>query len=145
VRAEFPLPDLGWEPTREFWAGARRGELLIPRCAACGTYAWYPVARCRRCGGGEFAWTRMSGHGRLFSWVVVRRAFLPAFADQVPFVAALVALDEDPAVRLATRLVDCDPETLAFDLPVRVVFRPLRFPTVPGEVPAPMFVPVDRR
>jgi hypothetical protein len=70
----------------------------------------------------------------------VRRAFLPAFAGHVPFVAALVALDEDPAVRLATNLVDCDPAALDFDLPVRVVFRPLRFPGVPGEVMAPLFV-----
>ena len=145
MRPEFPLPDVGWEPTREFWAGAGRGQLLIPRCADCRAYAWYPVARCRRCGEGRFAWTRMSGNGRLFSWAVVRRAFLPAFADQVPFVAALVALDEDPGVRVATNLVGCDAESLDFDMPVRVVFRPLRFPTVAGEVMAPMFVPVDRR
>src|SRR5205823_2787515 len=83
------------------------------------------VARCRRCGEGGFAWTRMSGRGRLFSWVVVRRAFLPAFARKVPFVAALVALDEEPAVRLATNLVDCVPEALDFDMPLRAVFRPL--------------------
>ena len=101
MRQDFPLPDVTWEPAREFWAGASRSELLIPRCTACGAYAWYPVARCRRCGEGGFAWTRMSGRGRLFSWVVVRRAFLPAFARKVPFVAALVALDEEPAVRLA--------------------------------------------
>jgi len=145
VRADFPLPDLGWEPTREFWAGARRGELLIPRCTGCGAYAWYPIARCRRCGAGEFGWTRMSGHGRLFSWVVVRRAFLPAFAAKVPFVAALVALDEEPGVRLATNLVDCVPEALDFDMPVRAVFRPLRFPGVEREVMAPMFVPVEGR
>jgi len=145
VRQDFPLPDVTWEPAREFWAGASRSELLIPRCTACGAYAWYPVARCRRCGEARFAWTRMSGRGRLFSWVVVHRAFLPAFAAKVPFVAALVALDEEPAVRLATNLVDCVPEALDFDMPVRAVFRPLRFPGVEREVMAPMFVPVEGR
>ena len=83
----------------------------------------------------------MSGRGTLFSWVVVTHAFLPHFGDLVPFVPALVALDEDPAVRLATRIVDVDPETLDFELPVQVSFRPISFAGVDGTVTAPLFVP----
>ncbi len=83
----------------------------------------------------------MSGRGTLFSWVVVTHAFLPQFADLVPFVPALVALEEDPAVRLATRVVDTDPETLDFDMPLQVTFRPITFAGVEGSVTAPMFVP----
>ncbi len=37
MAAEFPLPDTEWEVTREFWAAAVRGELVIPRCDVCGT------------------------------------------------------------------------------------------------------------
>jgi uncharacterized OB-fold protein len=70
---------------------------------------------------------------------VVHHAFLPQFAELVPFVPALVALDEDPRVRLVTRLVDCDPARLRSDLPVEVVFRDLRFPGVEGSVVAPFF------
>ena len=83
----------------------------------------------------------MSGRGTLFSWVVVTHAFLPQFADMVPFVPALVALDDDPAVRLATRIVDSDPDTLDFEMPVTVTFRPISFAGVDGEVTAPLFVP----
>jgi hypothetical protein len=43
-------------------------------------------------------------------------------------------------VRLATLLVDCDPESLRVGQPVRVVFRPLPFPGEP-EVVAPLFTP----
>jgi uncharacterized OB-fold protein len=142
VRAGFPLPDLEWEPTREFWAGAARGELLIPRCDGCGAYAWYPRERCRACRGERFTWTRLSGRARLFSWTVVRHAFLPQFAADVPFVPALVALDEDPHVRVVTRIVDCAPSELAFDIAVRVVFRRLEFEGVDGHVIAPLFTPV---
>ena len=71
----------------------------------------------------------------------MHRAFIPQLASLVPFVTALVAIDEDPAVRLATYVVDCAPERLRIDLPVRAVFRPLRFDGVVGEVPAPLFVP----
>ena len=89
-----------------------------------------------------FTWTPVGGRGRVFTWAVVRRAFLPAFEEMVPFVTALVALDEDPAVRIVTYVVDCDPESITADQPVEVVFRPLRFPTVPDRsVTVPMFVP----
>ena len=143
MRADFPLPDTEWEPSRAFWAGAARGELLIPRCDACAAYTWYPRTRCRVCRGEAFTWTVMSGRGRLFSWAVVTRAFLPQFEEKVPFVPALVALDEDPAVRLVTEIVDCDPDDLRFDMPVRVVFRDLTFEGVEGHVIAPLFTPVD--
>ena len=141
MRADFPLPDTEWEPTREFWAGAACDELRIPRCDSCGRLSWYPQERCRHCKGESFTWETMSGRGTLFSWVVVTHAFLPQFADLVPFVPALVALEEDPAVRLATRVVDCDPEQLDFELPVTVSFRPISFTDVDGAVPAPLFVP----
>lgn len=143
MRAEFPLPDTDWGPTREFWAGAARGELLIPRCDGCGAYVWYPRDRCRGCGGEEFTWTAMSGLGRLFSWAVVRHAFLPQLAGKLPFVPALVALDEDPTVRLVTEIVDRDPDDLRFDMPVRVEYRALTFESVEGHVIAPLFTPID--
>jgi hypothetical protein len=141
TRQEFPLPDLSWEPTAEFWTGAARDELRIPRCDACGRLCWYPEGECRTCDGKSFTWETMSGSGTLFSWVVVTHAFLPQFADLTPFVPALVALDEDPGVRIPTRMVDCDPDALEFEMPVRVVFRPLTFTDVEGSVPAPLFVP----
>jgi uncharacterized OB-fold protein len=83
----------------------------------------------------------MSGRGTLFSWVVVTHAFLPQFAGVVPFVPALVALDEDPSVRVPTRVVDTDPDSLEFDMPLEVTFRPISFTGVDGAVTAPLFVP----
>lgn len=141
TRHEFPLPDLSWEPTAEFWAGAARDELRIPRCDTCTRLSWYPEEVCRHCKGESFTWETMRGTGTLFSWVVVTHPFLPQFADLTPFVPALVALDEDPAVRIPTRMVDCEPDDLAFEMPVRVVFRPLTFTDVDGSVQAPLFVP----
>ena len=140
-RHEFPLPDVEWPPTREFWAAAARGELAVPRCDACRRYVWYPDGTCRSCGSQAATWTAVSGRGRLFSWSVVRRAFIPQLAADVPYVAGLVVIDEDPAVRIVTRIVDCEPAALRIDMPVQVVFRPLRFAGVRGEVTAPVFVP----
>jgi uncharacterized OB-fold protein len=143
VRPDFPLPDVEWEPTRPFWAAAQREELQIPRCESCGRFQWYPRQTCRRCGGTALTWTTVSGRGTLFSWVEVIQAFLPQFRDKVPFVAALVALEEDPSVRLPTEIIDCPPAELRFDMPLRVVFRPISFAGVDGSVLAPLFTRVE--
>ncbi len=139
----FPLPDTDWDATRAFWAGAERGELLIPRCGGCGVYQWYPAAGCKACGGEQLSWTAVSGRGRLFSWAVVRHGFLKPFAKKVPYVTGLVTLEEAPAVRLVTNLVDCEADGLKVDMPVRVVFRPLVFPDTERQVMAPMFTPAS--
>ncbi len=142
-RADFPLPDLEDPLTAEFFAGAAHGELVIPHCTGCDAWVWYPEAACPTCGG-ALEWRATSGRGRLFSWAVVQRPFLPAFAEMVPFVTALVALEEAPAVRVVTYIVDADPAGLTAELPVEATFRPLAFPTVPDhEVVVPMFTPVD--
>lgn len=142
-RADFPLPDVADESVGEFFVGAARGELCIPRCVECERWCWYPESVCPACGG-RLEWTATSGRATLFSWAVVWRAFLPAFADIVPFVTALVALEEDPAVRIVTMIIDVSPDALRADMPVEAVFHPLRFPTVPDrEVIVPMFRPVD--
>jgi uncharacterized protein len=148
TRADFPLPDVDDPLTAEYFAGAARGELVIPRCEACARYVWYPAAECPACGdaAGAPRWVPVSGDATLFSWAVVRRAFLPAFAEAVPFVTALVALVEDLAVRLCTYIVDAEAEALRADAPVRCVFRPLTFPTVPDRaVTVPMFAPASPR
>jgi uncharacterized OB-fold protein len=138
-RADFPLPDLDDPLTKEFFAGAARQELRIPRCEECDRWVWYPEEACPGCGG-PLTWTTTTGRGRLFSWAVVRRPFLPAFAEMVPFVTALVSLEEAPEVRIVSYVVDVDPAQLAADLPLEVTYRELSFPTVPDrEVVVPMF------
>lgn len=144
-RDDFPLPDTEWEPTRPFWAAAARHTLAIPRCDLCARYVWYPDGACRHCGGTRLTWTQVGGDATLFSWSVVRRAFLPQLRELVPFATGLVALAEDPGVRLVTLLVDCPLEELAVDLPVRVVFRALRFPGIDRSVIAPLFAPRTQR
>lgn len=139
---QFPLPDTGWAPVAPFWAAAADHRLSLPRCDGCRRLVWYPAETCRRCGGADQTWVDLSGRGTLFSWVVVHQRFLPQY--EPPYVTALVAVDEDPAVRLATKLVDVDPvaPALVMDQPVEVVFDRLRFPGVDGEVTAPFWRPI---
>jgi uncharacterized OB-fold protein len=137
--AERHLPDPDWPVARPFWEGCRAGELRIPRCRDCGRWVWYPAAACPGCGGGHHEWTRVSGRGRLFTWVTLHRAFLPGYEDRVPFVTALVELEEDARVRLATFLHDVPAGGLRLGMPVEVTFEP-----VTERLVLPAFRCVDR-
>jgi hypothetical protein len=57
-----------------------------------------------------------------------------AFAADVPYVAAVVELDE--GVRMATRLTGADPATLALDMPVALAFE-----TIGDGFRLPVFTP----
>jgi uncharacterized protein len=127
----FPLPDVEWPILRGFWANAADGVLAMPRTSN-GAWQWYPKTE-------DVEWVPVSGRGTVFSWTEVHQVFLPAFADQVPYLTGLVTLDDAPSIRLATRFVDCD--TIDIGDHVEVTFRPLHFSTVDGEVQAPFFRP----
>jgi len=134
-----PLPDVEWDVIAPFWEAARRHELMLPRCSACERYVWYPADRCPRCGAAAPVWTRVAGRGRLFSWARVERALYAPFAGRTPYVTALVEIEEDPAVRLVTLLVDVPAEALRIGLPLRVTWGELHFEGDPRRVPAPFF------
>jgi uncharacterized OB-fold protein len=62
----------------------------------------------------------VSGGGKVYSFTIVRRAMNPAFAEDVPYVYAIVELDEGP--RLMTNIVGCAPEDVRVDMPVKAVY-----------------------
>ena len=77
-----------------------------------------------------------SGRGTLHTFAIVHRAPVPAFADRVPFVVAMVDLEEGP--RIPTNLVDVepDPEHVKIGMAVEVAFA-----DVTEEVTLPVFRP----
>lgn len=103
-----------------FWDAAREGRLVAPRCRRCDLVFLYPRVTCPRCLGREFDWPELSGRGRVYTCTVVRQAAHPAFQAEVPYVFAIIELDEGP--RLASNVVDCPPEDVAPDQAVQVVF-----------------------
>jgi uncharacterized OB-fold protein len=76
-----------------------------------------------------------SGHGRVFSWIVVRHPVpREVYAADVPYVVALIELDE--GVRIASNIVGIEPEKVTANMPVRVIFKP-----VTPEITLPIFEP----
>jgi hypothetical protein len=104
-----------------FFAAARDGQLVVQRCDGCGALRFPPREGCSVCLATSATWVPVSGRGRVFSYNVMHQVYHPGFAAEVPYVVALVELDEGP--RLVTNLVDCAPADVRIDMPVEVVFE----------------------
>jgi uncharacterized OB-fold protein len=130
----LPIPD---PITQFFWDGVEQHKLMIQRCDGCGTYIHWPRVVCRVCLSTSLTPTEVSGRGTLSTWTMPAQPFDPYYATHMPYVLAVVELDEQKNLKLVTNIVDCAEEDLRIDMPVEVVFREV----APGYT-LPLFRPV---
>lgn len=104
-----------------FWQHAKRGELALQQCGACGAFVHYPSALCDHCLSTDLEWTVTSGRGTVETFSTVYRAFSGDFAADLPYTVAVVRLEEGP--NLLTWIVDVNPEDIEFGMPVEVTFE----------------------
>jgi len=100
-----PAPDAD---SAGFWAATAAGELRLCRCADCRRWHQPPLGRCPACGGAT-GFELVSGCGRIKSFIVVRHPAVPGYLEDLPYVVAIVDLDEQEGLRLPGRLLDADP------------------------------------
>jgi uncharacterized OB-fold protein len=95
---------------------------MLPRCAACGTWAlpWAADAACDVCGGAR-EYQAASGRGVVYTYTTNAHQFHPAVPS--PNLIAIVQLDEQDDLRLATNLVGCSEDDVECGTPVSVVFE----------------------
>jgi len=116
----LPTPQPEWD---FYWEKAKAHELWIMRCDDCQQAYFYPRAICPNCFSRNTRWLQSSGRGVLYAFTVVHRGPTPAFRDAVPYVGALVQLEE--GVRIPTNLVEVepDPANIKVGMPVEVIFE----------------------
>ena len=114
-----PLPAIS-SLNKPYWDGLRNRELKFQKCDGCGKIWAPPAPLCPICWSRKFTWTRLSGRGRVSSWVVFHQPYFRSFEADIPYNVAEVELDEGP--RLLTNLVDVSNDAICLNLPVEVVF-----------------------
>jgi uncharacterized OB-fold protein len=129
-----PLPHAN-ATTRPFWAGCIAGRFDVQYCRTCGHRQFPPRFACTVCRGTDFEWRTSSGAGTVYSYTVVHRAPLDSFKADVPYVLAIVELEE--GVRTMMNVRGVDPEAVRIGLPVEIFFEPTR----DGEPPLPQARP----
>lgn len=128
----LPLPD---QVSAFFWDGAREGRLLIQRCSACTRYQYPPDVVCTFCQSPRVEPAAVSARGTLYSYSVVDRAFNQGFVNALPYVLALVELDEQSGLRMIANIVEAGSVPLEIGMPLEVTFEDR------GEVVMPQFRP----
>ena len=113
-----PVPDLDTQP---FWDGCEAGKFLVPECSVCGARRWPPGPMCPVCRSTETTWIESTGRGSVYSWLVVHHPVNPVLADQVPYVVAMIDLEE--GVRVVGNVEGCEPGEIVAGLPVDLVFE----------------------
>lgn len=117
-----PLPAVT-DLNRPFWEGLGQGELRLQRCRDCGHHR-YPIAPvCPRCLSEESEWVRLSGRGKVFSYVIFHQVYQEAFRADAPYNVALIQLDEGPF--MFSNVVEIPNAAIRCDMPVTVVFDPV--------------------
>lgn len=114
-----PLP----HPTalsQPFWDGTKQREIWLQRCGACEAYRFPPLVLCRNCLSEDHQWVPTSGTGTIYSYVIQHRPATPAFIDDLPYVVAIVELDEGPL--MLTNIVGCPFEDLDVGMPVMATY-----------------------
>jgi uncharacterized OB-fold protein len=96
-----PVPGL----SRPYWEGARRGELVIQRCARCRAWQWGPEWICHVCLSFDVRWERIEARGLIYSWERAWHPVHPALKNTGPYVVVLVELPHAGGVRMIGNLL----------------------------------------
>jgi uncharacterized OB-fold protein len=116
---EKPLPAIDVE-SAPFWQAAREHRLVIMHCRLCDRHFFYPRALCPHCHASVVEWTPASGRGTIYTFTIARRPAGPAFKPDVPYVVALVELEEGP--RLMSNIVTEDVDSIRIGQKVTAVY-----------------------
>jgi uncharacterized OB-fold protein len=115
-----PYVDADIEP---FYDGLREHKFLLLQCQTCQTYYW-PAAYCRNHPNkpymSEMQWVPTSGRGTVATFNIHYTAFNPAFKDDVPYVFAMVQLDEGPM--FGSTIEECDPKDVFVGMSCEVIY-----------------------
>ncbi len=114
------LPALD-EDNQFFWTSGADGRLRFRRCNTCGRLQHPPTGACLECRGFEFDVVPVSGRAEVAGVTVNEHQWFPGFPT--PYAVAVVAIEEDPRIRLTTNIVECAPYDVVVGMKVEVVFE----------------------
>ena len=128
MRVEQPFAENGRPIPRRtptsapYFDAAREGKLRLQECPRDGFF-FYPRSRCPKCLEDDWSWKDVSGRAEIYSYTIDRIGLDPAQRARVPYVVAIVELEEGP--RLTTNIVDCEVDGVFVGMPVHATFEDL--------------------
>jgi hypothetical protein len=114
-------PPMADATTLPWWEAAADHRLVVQACSACGHTQLPPSPICSECRSDASEWREVSGRGEVYTYTSVHRPI--AGGQDLPFVIAVIALEDSGGVRIISNLVEVDPDGLAIGLAVELVWE----------------------
>lgn len=108
---------------KEYWDATKRHELVVQCCNECGQFQWGPEWICHNCRSFDLGWKKVSGRGRLHSWIRTWNPVHPALKEACPYIVAVVQLSDAGNVRMVGNLLGDPAQNPPFDAEVEAVFE----------------------
>jgi len=131
------LPQLD-DLNRTFWTSGKDGKLCFLSCQECGYLIHPPAPICPRDLSKKLAPRAVSGNATVATFSINHQAWMPG--PELPYVVAIVEIDEQPSLRLTTNIVHCEPQQVHIGMKVRAIFE--RRPDDEEDIWIPIFEPV---
>ena len=114
-------PPLANTTTLPWWEAAAEHRLVAQRCDDCGHTQHPPAPICSECRGEALGWLELPGGGEVYTFTTVHR---PVAGDmQLPFVIAVIALDDANGLRMISNLVEVEPGDIEIGMRVELVWE----------------------
>jgi uncharacterized OB-fold protein len=104
-----------------FWTGGRDGELRFQRCNSCKYFLHPPSVICPKCLSKDIGIEAVSGRAEVVAYSINYQPWMPG--PELPFVLAIVGLEEQDDLRLTTNIVNCPVDDVTVGMPVQVLFE----------------------
>ena len=119
---QSPIPE---DVDRGFFEAANDDRLVIQNCTACNKLQHPPQPTCTWCGAseGELEWREMSGRGTIYSYAVIYDTPVASMQPDQPYNCAIIALDEDPGIKMLSHLPGTPVDEVPMDAAVEVIFE----------------------
>lgn len=108
--------------SKPYWDAAQHGKLVMQRCTACREYTFFPKAWCPHCWNLTLEWAPVSGRGHVLTYSVVHYGgFSESYAADIPYVVAVIKLEEGP--QMMANVIGCKADAVKIGMPVKVTFE----------------------
>jgi len=114
-------PAMADATTLPWWQAASEHRLVVQRCVACGHTRLPPAPVCPECRSSESDWKQVPGRGEVYTYTIVHRPI--AAGQALPYVIAVIALEDAGGVRMISNVVEVEPERLEIGMPVELVWE----------------------
>ena len=119
-----PKPQPVSQPESDkYWDGLKNEEIWLQRTVSDGNFQFYPRNFSISDPHSELEWVRASGKAELYTFAIVHAAPHPAFVGDLPYVTAMVKLEEDVIVPTNIVGVDPEPENFQIGMQLKPVFE----------------------